>query len=326
MSKRSTISETVNAVRILPAARRRPFWLPAPNFYMLASGIAIASFFLFWEVLRDGVDGMPWIPAGIGAGMIVLGAVFLREIVLRRFRRRYVVAEQRLDRNLDRARMAAARPSPMAKLSIEGHAEIVSRMKKKSAAAKTLMRLSDGHLEVFEFCGEYIDLVDREIANVGAGSPRLAAFRRGKEVAESIRRDHLLTWAEIETKRLTKEAQTRVTISEKIEKAQCALDVLVRALEHYPDEPALNDSRNAVDDLLCSMRISHWIEQAERAEFKGNHRRAVSHYKDALFLMARESRHVRDAEALAERINSEIDRINRLQRANSRAAKPTTDD
>jgi len=326
MSRRLTISESDRAVKVASPGGRRPFWLPASNFYMLAAGITVASFFLFWGILHDGDEAMPWIPAGVAAGLILLSAVFLREIILRRFRRRYVVAEQRLDRNLDRARLVTVRPATRAKLSIERNAEIVSRLKKKSAAAKTLMRLSEGHLEVFDFCGEYLDLVDRELVNVATGSPRLAAFRRGKEVAETIRRDHLLIWAEIESKRLTKEAQSRVTIAEKMETAQRALDVLVTALGHYPDEVALNDSRAAVNELLCSMRISHWIEQAERAEFKGNHRRAISHYKDALFFMARESGHIRDADALAERINAEIDRINGLPRKKSRAAEPTTDD
>jgi hypothetical protein len=305
-------------------ARRRPFWLPASNFYVLAFGITIASFFLIWGVLHDGDEAMPWIPAGVGAGLILFGAVFLREIILRRYRDRYLIAASRLDRNLESVSARGA-GSNAKKLTIEQNAELIKQIKRKSAAANILARLPEGHLEVFDFCGEYLRLTERELETVPAGSPRLAAFRRGRDVADAIRKEHLLVWAEIEAKRFTKDAQVRVTIAEKIETAQRAFDVLATALEHYPDEPNLANSQTAVRELIGSMRVGHWIELAERAEFKGNYRRAVSHYKDALFFMAREGGQTPDAETLAVRINFEIERISNMARRGN-TKKPTKDD
>ncbi len=312
--------------RYAPISRRRPFWLPASNYYVLAVGLTIASFFLFWGLLHDGDETMPWIPAGVAAGIILFCAVLLREIILRRFRRLYL-AERLLDQNLDRTRIPTLRAAPTSKLTIEQNAGLIKRIKKKSAAAKTLMRLPEGHLEVFDFCSEYLRLTKSELQLVATGSPRLAAFRKGRDVAEAIRKEHLLMWAEIEAKRFTKEAVSRVTISEKIETAQRALDVLLTALEQYPDDETLLSSQVAVKDMINSMRVSHWIEQAERSEFKGNHRRAVSHYKDALFFMARERGNVPDAENLAEEINREIERINGLPKITKRGEiHPTEND
>jgi hypothetical protein len=299
------------AERLPPAVPRRPFWLPAPNYYLLAAAASAASFFLIWGVLHDGEEASPWIPAAFFAVMLCGASVLLREVVLRRFRRRYVIARQNLDRNLDRSRIPTARDHPRV-ISVERNAELIGRIKKKSAAAKTLMRLAEGHLEVFGQCTEYLELTDKELKRVPAGSTRLAAIRRGREIAESIRKEHLLVWAEIESKRLTKDAQNRVTIAERIETAQKALDVIVTALDHYPDEGSLIGSNTAILEMIATMRLGHWIELAERASFKGNYARAVSHYKDALFFMARENVSIPDADILAAKLNREIDRLANL--------------
>jgi hypothetical protein len=37
---------------------RRPFWLPASNYYVLAFAIAVAVFFVVWGILQDGGDDM----------------------------------------------------------------------------------------------------------------------------------------------------------------------------------------------------------------------------------------------------------------------------
>jgi hypothetical protein len=74
-------------IRNNPAKYRRPFWLPASNYYILAAAVAIAFFFLVWGVLHEGEDQAPWVPAGFGASLILIGAVFLREIVICWFRK-----------------------------------------------------------------------------------------------------------------------------------------------------------------------------------------------------------------------------------------------
>ena len=105
-------------IKTRPARYRRPFWLPASNYYILAAAVAIASFFLVWGILHDG-DDAPWVPAGIGASLILIGAVFLREIVLRKARNRYLLAQKRLDFTLDSASLHTKNSAPEKKLTLE---------------------------------------------------------------------------------------------------------------------------------------------------------------------------------------------------------------
>jgi tetratricopeptide (TPR) repeat protein len=296
-------------MRINSAKYRRPFWLPASNYYILAAAIAIAFFFLVWGVLQEGDEPMPWIPAGLGASLILIGAVFLREIVLRKARNRYLLVQKRLDYTLDTATLQTKNKLPEKKLSLEKNAEIIKQIQKKSEAARVFMKLSEGHFEVFEICNEYLEINREELKNVGAGSPRLASLRRSREIVGQLHKFHLLTWTEIESRQLTQEARNRATMVEKTETAQKALNVIETALQFYPNDRQLIESEEAVREFVTSIRVAHWIEQAERSAFKGNYKRAVSHYKDALFFLARENAQSKETDLLAERINLEIQKI-----------------
>ncbi len=296
-------------IKQVSANYRRPFWLPASNYYILSAAISIAFFFLVWGVLHEGDEQMPWIPAGMGSSMILIGAVFLREIVLRKARNRYLLVQKRLDYTLDNATLQTKNNANEKKLTLEKNAEIIKQIQKKSDAAQVLMKLSDGHQEVFEVCFEYLEISKKELETVGAGSPRLAGLRRGREIVKNLHKFHLLTWAEIESRHLTQEAKNRVTMAEKTETAQKALNVLQFALEQYPNERQLIESEDAVKEFITSIRVSHFIEQGERSAFKGNYKRAISHYKDALYFLARENVQSKDTELLAARINIEIQKI-----------------
>jgi hypothetical protein len=291
-----------------PVKSGRPFWLPASNYYILAAAVAIGLFFLIWGILHDG-DDAPWIAAGIGASAILISAVFLREIVLRKARNRYLLVQKRLDYNLDNVRLHTKARAADSKLTLEKNAEIIKQIQKKSDAAKILMKLADGHQQVFEMCGEYLEINRRELENVGAGSPRLAGLRRGREIVSDLHRFHLMSWAEIETRNLTQDAKNRATIAEKTETAQKALNVIQTALQYYPNELRLIESEDAINEFVTSIRVSHFVEQAERSAFKGNYKRAISHYKDALFFLARENKPNSETDLLAEQINSEIQKI-----------------
>ncbi len=265
---------------------RRPFWLPASNYYILAAAITIAFFFLVWGLLNDGREETPWIPAGVGAGVILAAAVILREIILREARNRFIATQRQIDHSVRGVRRRASdRDQP--KLTLERNAAILHEISKKSDAAKVLGRFAEGHREVFELCGEYMQAVERELPHVGAGSPRIAALRRGTEVATRHHHYHLLQWAEIESKALTQEAGTRERLADKIESAQAALGVLEFALKSYPHERALLDSQTLLRDLVASMKTSDLIERAEKAAFKGSHKKALSLYEDALFMLER---------------------------------------
>ena len=263
---------------------RRPFWLPASNFYILAASFAIAFFFLVWGILNDGREETPWIPAGIGAAIVLGSAVILREIILRGARNRFLATQRQIDRNIKLVAQQIPGREP-AKLTLERNAAILSDIAMKSEAAKVLGKFAEGHREVFELCDEYMAAVQRELPNVGAGSPRIAALRRGTEVAGRYHFYHLLQWAEIESRALTQEARKQDKMAGKLGSAQAALDVVDFALRSYPHEPALLDSQKVLLEFVSSMKISDLVEKADRATFKGNHKRALSLYQDALFIL-----------------------------------------
>ncbi len=293
--------------------QNRPFWLPASNYYVLTTAVTAAVFFLLWAVLNDEGDEMPWVGAGIGASVILGGAVFLREFVLRNARERYVTAQRRLDHNI--AVLPALNPGIQNpnKLTLEKNAAIIKQIKQKSEAARILNKFANGHLEVFEVCNEYLLLSRNELKTVAVGSPRLAALRRGREVVKELHRFHLLEWAEIESRAHSRDAKNNVTINERLEASQKALDVIHTALQFYPNESNLKHSETALTEFIGTIKISHWIEQAERSVFKGHYKRAVEHYQDALFYLGRENAESAEHQMIKEKITAEIEKIRGLE-------------
>lgn len=291
----------------------RPFWLPASNYYILAAAASIAFFFLVWGILHEGEEDMPWIPAGIGASVVLGSAVFLREVVLRKAQNKYLLAQRQLDFNLNKIPLPSNANKNENKFTIEKNAQIIKNIQQKSEAARLLGKLPDAHREVFEICNEYLSINKRELETVGVGSPRLAALIRGKDVVAQLHKLHLLTWAEIESRLLTQEAKNQLKFSQKLKDAQKALNVLETALRFYPSETQLIESEEAIQEFVASIKISHSIEQAERAKFKENYKRAISFYQDALFSLTRENLKSAERELLAEKINSQIEKTRQLE-------------
>ena len=60
--------------------KSRPFWLPASNFYILAAAAAIAFFFFLWWILHEGGEEIPYVPAGIGASIVLGGPIEVQRI------------------------------------------------------------------------------------------------------------------------------------------------------------------------------------------------------------------------------------------------------
>jgi hypothetical protein len=219
----------------------------------------------------------------------------------------FLIAKTRLDYNL---KTIAVNPSvSQNKLTLEQNAAIIAEIRRKSEAAKVLSKLSDGHWQVFEICNEYLRRTKEELKTIGVGSPRLAALRRGREMVKEVHRSHLLAWAELEAKTFTEEAKNRVAVSDKLETAQKALGALTSALRYYPNERQLVESAEAVNEFIASIKISDLIEQAERAAFKGNNKRALNLYNDALFFLTRENVQNVERQMIAEKLNAEIEKL-----------------
>ena len=288
---------------------RRPFWLPASNYYVLAVAAVIGVFFLAWGIMQDSGETTPWIPAGLISSAVLVGAVLLREVVLRSARNRFRADQRRLDQSLN-GLYTPIRPRPQHdKLTLEKNAAIIAEIKRKSEAAKVLGKFAEGHREVVDLCIEYIAAADRELPLVGVGSPRIAALHRGKEIAGHVHHFHMLQWASIESRSLTQEANNHVKPSDRLETAQKALGVVDFALTHYPHDSDLRDSHTLLTEFVASIKLSHLIEKAERATFNGSNARAVKHYRDALFFLERQTQRTDEHESVTQRIEDAIARI-----------------
>jgi len=274
--------------------------------------VTIAFFFLVWGILHEGEEETPWMVAGIGASLVLGSAVVIREIFLRKAKNRFLLVERKLDYNVKGLQPQARFEREENKLSLEKNAAFIKDIQKKSEAVRGLGKISSGHLDVFEICNQYLTITERQMETVGVGSPRIAGLRRGREIVGELHHYHLLRWAETESRILTQKAKNYVTINEKLNTAQEALTVLNSALQFYPNDPHLNQSESVLKDFIASIKISHWIEQAERAAFKGNYKRAISLYRDALFFLGREDVNTEERETIAEKINFEIESLRGL--------------
>jgi hypothetical protein len=249
---------------------------------MLVAAAAIAVFCIVWW-LQGETEESAWILAGLCACATIGFAVGVRELLLRKLYTRY---QLEFERNERLTRNAVATKG---KLTLEKHATMLKRLEQRSHDTGGSGLAPQVHLDMFRSCNDYLARTDREIRTVAAGSPRLAAFRHGQEVIKTLHKHHLLMWAAGETSILTQEAKIRVTIGEKIETAQRALNVLESALYYYPEELQLLDSVKAIKGFIVSVRVSHLTEEAEKEAFKGRYARAIDYYQDALFYLSRES-------------------------------------
>ena len=302
----------------LPANNDRPFWLPAPNFYILAFIIAVLVFFISWAILNQSEEEKPLISAGLLASMILAGAVVLREVILRSARYKLILAQERIDYHIGTVKRRNPDIQKTAKLTLNENNEILQQIKKHSQAVKSSGNLPEAHWQVFEICHEYLNRTERELEFAKIGSPRVVVLQQSREKVRALHKYHLLTWSALESRALIKEAKICVTISKKLENANKALNVLDSAIEFYPNDPALTESVSVVQEFMTTVKVSHWIEQAERFAFKKNYKRAINHYHDALFYLARENVKNDERDSIAEKINTEIERLRELASENER--------
>ena len=294
-------------------AVRRPFWLPASNYYVFSVALSTAFFFLMWGILHDGGEETPWITSGVSASMLLCGAVVLREVILRRARNNFLRQQRRMDSTVFDAYFRLGDNRNHNKLTLEKNAAILREIRQKSEAAQVLSKFSAGHREVFELCSDYLERNDGELKTIGANSNRLGALLKGRAAAAEYHRFHMLKWAEIESRSMTNDATNLVNTSKRIEAAQNARNVIAVALESYPSESSLLESQQLLTEMVVSIKVSSRVERAERSAFKGDYAQARSLYRDALFYLGRDNIHSEDREQAAAFINAEIDRIRTLE-------------
>jgi tetratricopeptide (TPR) repeat protein len=182
--------------------------------------------------------------------------------------------------------------------------------------------LPEAHLEAYLSCQEYLENTDEALRSAAVRSETRVALRAGQEHVRGLAQRHLLDWAREASRSLTHEAQQRVRMSDKIETARRALDVIESALKLYPDEPDLRESEAAVHEFIASAKVSHWVELAERAAFKGYYARAIDRYRDALYYLSREKMNEERRAESAETIGREIELLRARLKTSKIARKP----
>lgn len=262
--------------------------MPSSTGYLTIAIIAAAGLFfgLYWVLVRGG-DEAPWLPAGLAASAVLLVALSAREVVMRRAWTRYLL-ENGIQEPRPKNRSSQSSRSTKKGFSSSVHSAALRTIQKQSAAADAPHSTPEAHLDVAQLCHEYLSRSDEAIRSGGYGSEKGIALRAGQERVRALHKHHLLTWAKGQSRILTHEAQQRARTFEKVETANRALDCIDSALRIYPDEPELHESKVAIGEFIASVKVAHWVELAERSAFKGQYRRAIDRYRDALFYLNQE--------------------------------------
>jgi hypothetical protein len=269
--------------------------MPSASGYMLASGAtAAALFFILWWMLNSSGDEAPWVPAGLAASVVMLVAVAAREVVMRRAWSRYILESDRREQQAtgetkkrsDSSSGSSRSDSSRSRL-VDSYSAQLRTIQKQSAEANAPGALPEAHLDTYLSCQEYLEGADDALRSAAIGNESRITLRAGRERVRALARQHLLNWARGTSRALTNEAQQRVRVSDKIETARRALEVIDSTLNLYPDETELRESEIAVREFIASVKVSRWVELAERAAFKGYYARAIDRYRDALFYLSR---------------------------------------
>jgi tetratricopeptide (TPR) repeat protein len=269
-------------------------------------------------MLVSGGDEAPWLPAGLAASVVLLVALSAREVVMRRAWTRYLL-ENGINTRFESHRSGQPQKKSYSSSLLSA---ALRAIQKQSLEADAPGATPESHLEVFHLCQEYLTTTD-EALRTNLASEKTIALRSGQERVRAIQKHHMLTWARDTTRLLTREAQQKARVTDKIETANRALECLESALKAYPEEPELNESRLAIREYIASVKVAHWVELAERAAFKGHYKRAINRYMDALFYLNRETMKEEVRAAGAEKIQREIDALRTMvESSNDRNEEP----
>jgi tetratricopeptide (TPR) repeat protein len=258
--------------------------MPSSTGYLVSAiVISVGLFFGLWWILVSGGDEAPWLPAGLAASVVLLVALSAREVVMRRAWTRYLLENGIRENPPSRSRSSSRNQKKGFSASL--HSAALRAIQKQSSSADRPGSTPEMHLDVAHLCHDYLSSTDEAIRSGSHGSEKGIALRAGQERVRALHRHHLLTWARGQSQLLTHEAQQRARTFDKIETATRAIDCIDSALRIYPDEADLSNSRVAIEELIASVKVAHWVELAERSAFKGHYRRAIDRYRDALFYL-----------------------------------------
>jgi hypothetical protein len=307
--------------------------MPSTYGYMIAAGVtAVALFFVLWWMLHSSGDEVPWLPAGLAASVVMVVAAAARQVVMRRAWTRYILEQDRREPSLkpSAGKHKTGAPVPTS-AKADAHYAALRTVQRHSAEADASGEQPEAHLEAYHLCKDYLATTEDALRQGRLAGEKRAAIRSGRDRVRLLQRHHLLAWASISVRAITQDAQRRASLSDKIETAQRAIDVINAALKIYPEERELLESTVAIEEFIASVKVAHWVEMAERAAFKGQYRRAIDRYRDALFYASRGGLTDEAQRETSERIGREIEllrarlKLTKLsdRKGSSTAARPT---
>jgi hypothetical protein len=285
--------------------------MPSTVGYMaVAGGLALALFWAIWFLLHTEGEDAPWFPAGLAAGFVILIAAAAREIVMRRAWARYAREMEMVMGARDSQPAAVkSKPKPASRSGMQAQVAALRGLQQHLAELDSASTPPEAHLEAYRLCEQHLASADEALRAPGGAAEMRVALRSGQERVRALKRKHLLAWVRGEVTRLTQEAQRRVRLSDRVETAQRALEILGDALKVYPGEQELRDSAVAVRNFIASVKVGQWVEMAERAAFRGKYARAVARYSDALFYLSRADMGEDARAEAAARIQREIEML-----------------
>ncbi len=298
--------------------------MPSSTGYLVIAIVsAVLLFLLLWWILVSSGDEAPWLPAGFITVVFLLIALSAREVLMRRAWTRYLLENGIKPHS---GKHSSHGGSQKKTFSVSLHSAALRAIQKQSATADFPSATPDAHLDVAFLCQDFLASTDEVLRSGNFSSEKGIALKAGQERVRALHKHHLLIWARDQSRTLTHEAQHKARTSDKIETANKALECIDSALVMYPNEIELNDSKTAIAGFIASVRVAHWVELAERSAFKGQYRRAIDRYKDALFYLNDEAVKPDVKAAGTERIEREVGKLRDRLRAKSRADEGTTDE
>ena len=284
--------------------------MPSSAGYLTVAFVTAGGlFFVLWWILVRSGDEAPWLPAGLASSVVLLVALSAREVVMRRAWTRYLLENGIADTRRKSHSSSTTRSSSRKGFSSSVHSSALRNIQKQSTVADSPSSTPDAHLDVAQLCHDYLSSTDDAIRSGSYGGEKGIAIRAGQDRVRALHKHHLLTWAKGQSLLLTREAQQRARVFDKIETAHRALDCIDSALRVYPEEPELHDSKVAIGEFIASVKVAHWVELAERSAFKGHYRRAIDRYRDALYYLNQDAVKVEVRQAGAEKIEREISEL-----------------
>lgn len=281
-----------------------------------ALGVCLLACFLFlalWWLLHieGGEPNNGALTAAMSAVIVILIGFVARDHILLRH-----LGKRRTREHYDagfgptiRAQKSGRRPLDG---SVSQKMAVLNALERKLADLNAKATTPEQHLNAYRICEEYLTGLHESLGGIALAPHARHGLHARQERVRAIQRQHLLLWARESSQKLIYKAQRRARASSKIETALKASEIIESALRVYPEERQLHESIHAIRDYIASARVEYWMELAERAAFKGNYRKSIDRYQNALFYLDRDKAWSKSRAEIEDKIQRQVQSIHTI--------------